>query len=441
MFFGAVPRAALQQVTRVVPFAEWGDVFVGCSGSFRFDRSVHDVHPTVRVHSNDVSLLSCSIGALAAGTPFPLKFTGRLAFIEEAVAGQPFVARVAAVQIAQEMAKYRGRNGFAVAHFAHYQERFPDFLAAAIAHTEKVVGALTIASFHAGDFRDQAVRALEAGGGIAAFPPTYKGDYERLYRFVQQNVEWTEPAYRLWDPAGIEDWIDELRQMRVRYCVLVEHELARHKPSTAYFGGIKPVFTYSDQAASSVRRLPRKAQAFGYTKVDAAALTPRTCVQIVRASGAQMNFLKDVYLKKEIQHTTDMANFLVMLDGNLAGGFIFVRNKFGRGGIYMLCDFSLSPLSRVSKLIIMLATSMTVMAEVEVALVARIDSVYTTAYTTKPVSMKYRGIFELIKRDPGRLFYGSKVRDQPPAGIYADWFQRFVANARHKSPPRLAQAA
>jgi hypothetical protein len=95
----------------------------------------------------------------------------------------------------------------------------------------------------------------------------------------------------------------------------------------------------------------------------------------------------------------------------------------------------------VSKLIIMLATSMTVMAEVEVALVARIDSVYTTAYTTKPVSMKYRGIFELIKRDPGRLFYGSKVRDQTPAGIYADWFQRFVANARHKSPPRLAQAA
>ena len=42
-------------------------VFVGCSGSFRFDHAVRDVHPTVAVHSNDVSLLSCSLGALATG--------------------------------------------------------------------------------------------------------------------------------------------------------------------------------------------------------------------------------------------------------------------------------------------------------------------------------------------------------------------------------------
>ena len=66
---------AVEQITRTVPFTEWREVFVGCSGSFRFDRAVRDVHPSVRVHSNDVSLLSCALGALAAGTTVNLSFT------------------------------------------------------------------------------------------------------------------------------------------------------------------------------------------------------------------------------------------------------------------------------------------------------------------------------------------------------------------------------
>src|SRR5208283_1354371 len=128
MFVGAVPRQAVEQITRAVPFAEWREVFVGCSGSFRFDRAVKDVHPCVNVHSNDVSLLSCSLGSLATGAEFPIGFKGRLAFVEEILAGQPFAAPVAAVEVALEMAKYKGSNPFARAHFAHYQERFADFL-------------------------------------------------------------------------------------------------------------------------------------------------------------------------------------------------------------------------------------------------------------------------------------------------------------------------
>jgi len=129
VFVGAVPRPAVEQITRSVPFADWQQVFVGCSGSFRFDRAVRDVHPTVAVHSNDVSLLSCTLGALATGGEFPIAFKGRLAFIEDLIAGQPFMARAAAVEVALEMAKYKGANPYAQAHFAHYEERFVEFLA------------------------------------------------------------------------------------------------------------------------------------------------------------------------------------------------------------------------------------------------------------------------------------------------------------------------
>ena len=442
MFVGAVPLPAVEQITRTVPFAAWREVFVGCSGSFRFDRAVKDVHPAVKVHSNDVSLLSCALGALATGVEFPVSFTGRLAFIEEVVAGEPFAARVAAVEVALEMAKYKAANTYAETHFAHYQTRFADFLGAARARLTVFLDGLDIASFHAGDFREQAQRAAEAGGGVAAFPPTYKNGYERLYRFVDQNTAWAPPAYAVWDPARIEGWLDELDAMRVRYCVLTDHTLDHHQPATVYRSNAnKPIFTFADQAMSSVRRGSHRSEAFRYTPVDPGALRPLSAVEIVSATSAQMNFLKDIYLAKGIAHTSGVANFLVLLDGKLAGGFIFARSKFGGDDIYLLSDFALSPRSRVSKLIAMLATSETVISRMEIRLMQRISGIYSTAFTDKPVSMKYRGIFDLVGRKPGMLNYASKVRRQTPTAIYAEWFQRFVANARHQGPAERSEAA
>ncbi len=154
-----------------------------------------------------------------------------------------------------------------------------------------------------------------------------------------------------------------------------------------------------------------------------------------------MNFLKDIYLAKGIANTGGLANFLVLIDGNLAGGFIYARSKFGDDNIYLLSDFALSPKSRVSKLIAMLTTSETLIARMEIKLMQRIGKVYSTAFTNKPVSMKYRGIFELVGRKPGMLNYASEIRRQTPAAIYADWFERFIANPRHSGPARRAEAA
>ena len=442
MFVGAVPRPAVEQITRAVPFADWRNVFVGCSGSFRFDRSVKDVHPSVAVHSNDVSLLTCSLGALATGAAFPLTFKGRLAFIEDALAGEGFASRVAALEVALEMAKYKGSNPWAQAHFAHYQERFADFLGPVRTRLDTFLKELRIAAFHAGDFREQAIRAAEIGGGVAAFPPTYKNGYERLYKFVDECTEWDRPAYDIWDPAKIEDWIDELDGMRVRYCVLTDHLLDHHDPVTVYRSqSNKPVYTFADKAGSSVRRGTHSTEPFRYVAVDPAALTAQSKVEIVTASSGQMNFLKDIYLAKGIAHVSGLANHLVTIDGNLAGGFIYARDKFGADVIYLLSDFALSPKSRVSKLIAMLATSATVIRRMEIRLVQRIEAVHTTAFTLKPVSMKYRGIFEIAGRSPGMINYASKIREQNPGEIYAEWYARFVANNGHKGPPRRPEGA
>src|SRR5450759_2377246 len=113
MFVGAVPKEVIQQVLSTVPFDQWGDVYVGCSGSFRFDRAVKMRHPSCRVYSNDVSLLTCSIGALVMRREFAIRFKGALDFVEEAIAGMDFRARVAAVMVAAAMGNFTGKNEYA----------------------------------------------------------------------------------------------------------------------------------------------------------------------------------------------------------------------------------------------------------------------------------------------------------------------------------------
>src|SRR5690606_12208351 len=115
-------------------------------------------------------------------------------------------------------------------------------------------------------------------------------------------------------------------------------------------------------------------------------------------------------------------------DGMLAGAFIFSMAQYGDKihNIYMLSDFSTSRHRKLSKLIPMLATSRDVIAHVNRQYLIDIQEVYTTAFTTKPISMKYRGIYKLAKRGEGFLNYSSAVRQQSPQEIFREWYRKYA---------------
>lgn len=57
-------------------------------------------------------------------------------------------------------------------------------------------------------------------GVVAAFPPTYKNGYERLYRFVDERTDQPRSSYDNWARAKIGDRIDELDGIGVHYARL-----------------------------------------------------------------------------------------------------------------------------------------------------------------------------------------------------------------------------
>ena len=76
------------------------------------------------------------------------------------------------------------------------------------------------------------------------------------------------------------------------------------------------------------------------------------------------------------------------------------------GDVYMMTDFAVqSRVPRLSKSVLACILSTEVRDIMEQKMAQNVRSIGTTAFTDKPVSMKYRGVFDLHSRKEGRLNY------------------------------------
>lgn len=432
MFIGAIPKHVAEQIVSSVPFGDWGEIYLCCSGSFRMEQAIGAAFPHIPIHSNDVSLYSTAIGQLARQEPISLTFRNRLEFVEAFLQGADFLTRVAAVLVAHDMSKFVGNNEYARKHFRYYELHFQELLEKAVGKLGKVMPEIRIASYFAGDWRLHTEAAIKAGAGIAAFPPFFMGDYEKQYAFLEESIAWEAPSYDLYDPKQLDGILTHFEETGTPYCVVSDQLWEHRKPIMEYVTGRKkPHYGYWS-GRSSVRHIFNKPQPFRYTPIDMGKVTAASRVQIVRADAKQMNFLKDVYLAKGIIHSTGMLNFMVLIDGMLVGGVIYALAKYGnRHSIYLLSDVTISSEGKLSKLIATIATSRTLIHEVEKKVMDRITEVVTTARTKNAVSMKYRDIYDLASRRPSDnpeegniLQYHSPVREQTPQELFELWYQK-----------------
>ena len=251
MFVGAVPKEFISQILDAVPFGDWGGVHVCCSGSFRPEVALRQRYPQLRIVGNDVSLLSVAIGELAVGRNLEFRFKERLAPVEDVLAGRDQLDRVAAVLVAQEMAAHKGKNAHAKAVFDHYLAHFDRFLAQARGKVETLIQELGSSDFFAGDFRVHASRAVREGAGVLVSANIRQG-YERLYKFLGENVEWTPPDYDIWNPADLDEWMQGLDEAGARYCVLADRLIPGFTPAIRYdtSTGRKTIWGYTDDSSA-----------------------------------------------------------------------------------------------------------------------------------------------------------------------------------------------
>ena len=427
MFIGSLPKKVIQQAISHIDLNNWRGVHVCCSGSFKIEQAIRSVNTTIPIHSNDVSLISSIVGYAKTGYEIVFNFKNDLDYLNKYLSTDAEI-QLALIAYAMQIGKYKSDNQYCNARRDFLEREIEAIIQSNKERAKKYLEQISISSFFCGDFIQHIEAAKDSGSGVMVFAPTYKGGYERLYKVINDNVDWAdEPSYEIYDPKQTHDIIERLYDENRNFIFFADQQYDDIKPTMVYEGSNKPIFAYTNSRKSSIRRDSSRAKAFKYTAIDTNLIGEKSKVTAVVATSEAMNFLKDIYLAKGIKHKNGMFNVLFYVDGMLAGGAIYSLPQFGDKlrQIYILSDFSLSRRRKLSKLIAMLATSNQIIDYINKKYFINIERVLTTAFTKKPVSMKYRGIFRLDAKKDGFLNYSSEIRDKTLDEIYGEWFRKY----------------
>lgn len=393
-------------------------VLCGCCGNFTIETVLSQASqgPSELI-SNDVSLYSSVLGAYYTGVQ-PLSVTIRrqeFFWLSEFMADALATAGVMVVLL--EMAPYSsGRTAYHKRMCEQFVQSFGRYHQQACEKLSRRKEVLHIDQYQACDVK-VFVERKGREDIFLSFMPTYSGGYERLYKFLDELFDWPQrPAYELMTPERKTALLARLAEQG-RY-VHVDDVRRDELPVVAIVEGghSRPVFIHSDLPAvrSEVYHRARHA----HKKPRVPVLGPDQeingdQVSLTMLNSSEFAWFRDQFLNKGITPADPQWRMGVCMDETLIGVLGWSRGYDG-ASYYLMCDVPAASqhYRRLSKLLCLVANTKE-MGRVLRQQTGRFWTTFqTTAFTRKPVSMKYRGIFELVGRNEkdGKLTYEGRFQ-------------------------------
>jgi hypothetical protein len=403
-------------------------VYVGCSGNFTVEQILSRYAPKARIWGNDVSLYSGALGAYLANLPFELSIQE-----EDYHWLEPFMedveGKAATVMVLLEALKYeKANNAFKARHWNHYRQNFSGFHKATVEKLRERKQEIRLEGYTGKDIFDL-LDEVPKEAVVIAFLPTYAGGYERMFKRLGEIFTWDEPRYEIIDEERKKRTI--LKMMERDYLYL-DDRVYPGLPMVAVVrkARMKPVYIYSNMAALrlAVLKQQRRSQFVPFARLsDQDEIKPASQLTIVPTSNAVVNYYRDVYLSKGVGIPADgEAPFAVAMDGKVFGFLIFARMQ-GRGDVYLLADFVVNSIRyrRLAKLLLLVIQTREIRRMMQEKLLAELPTCTTMVFTDKPVSMKYRGLFKLARRDQGKLVYSTEMGIRNLKEVIPLWLKKY----------------
>ena len=443
MFVGALNQKALAWLKQQRHLFAGREVVVGCSGSFSTELMLHEAgrgrclaggHPRQRRRA---LLRTCWGSTCAAMRLLARPREDAPAWLRNV--WEPGAPAVAVLHVLLDMMAYVKQNN---PHNKRMWDGYAHQFAELVRATEERVTALPqgMTSFTFGDVFDHFKAHDVPGAVFVCYAPTYKGGYEKMYAALNGFFEWTPPTYELLDEAGRDALLAWCREGRtLRLVRRPQAAKAGLRCSLQERGGMHTVYLYSNL-------LDRTGYFGPYTKRhslplplanEQTVLSPSARIELLPIKCSDLADYKDQFLAKGIDHSLGMWAFAVCVGDAVVGFLEFTRSKFGLNEVYVNSDFAVpgTQYARLSKLMVMLLVSKDVRAFLERRLLQRVHGVVTTAFTERPVSMKYRGVLELVKRGvkpDGKKYlnYAADFGDKSAEEVYTEWLNKYGSKAR-----------
>lgn len=403
MFHGSVP-ADLRSIIREHSH-DWADsdVWVGCSGNFTIERVIHG--HVKALHSNDVQGYSSALGFYLAdrNVPFTLKDEHRdeLPWLEQYM-DTPEGA-LATIMLGTRFLQWVGKPGrYYQRMMTAYEEQFPDMHAKTV---EKIEAAdMRIASYHAMDVREWIRDVVPNDDVVAMFPPFFAGDYESQFAPIDKFFHWPEPEYPELDEAG-KDELVQLVMDRPHWLMGLHIEREELRPylrgrvQTSNRG--VPIHVYSSGRTTRIVRPRQEVEPIRMPKIDRTTeITDTSVMKIHPLTGGQFSMIRSQFMAKSIKPGSPLLACGVSVDGKIIGAFAYLPPKFDPDELYLMSDFpvSWSQYKHLAKLVIVAAMSEEAKFLAQRSLSRIISGIATTAFSNRPVSMKYRSVMKLHSR-------------------------------------------
>lgn len=418
MFRGSIPKELQLIVRDVVSRWDCSDVYVGCSGNFTVERVIHELG-RYGLHGNDVTLYSSVIGSYLASNPFRMVIKpdaqDNYGWLEKYL--NPTESGVATVMLAAELLA----GGISVTgaekdnrYYRRMKEATQIYWDGLHAKTRDTVQntPMRLKSYYAGDVFDW-IQTLDQDQAVVCYPP-FAGvgastQYEESSRKLESVFDWDKPSYKFLEGERLAEFFRMLTHRR--YWM---------------FGSNRPLPAYEPYLNSVIKRTNRSTTVYiyysaGETRIVAPHQQTDPVLATRLATGQdigdrmainpigrdQFQALRSQYMNEGIRPGRATSSYAVTVDGYLIGCFALSdaprkRQVLGDAvsKIYLMSDFPVRPTSykNLAKLILYAALSKESKLLQERTTKRRIRFMETTAYSNNPISMKYRGLFDLFER-------------------------------------------
>ena len=403
MFIGAINLDTRSLIQSMVPEFDNLPVFVGCSGNFTVERLLAS-NGISNITGNDVSLYTSAIGNFLVNRPMHIGIKDKnYSWLEEYM--KDAESQIATLLICSEYFKYVDKDvPYYRRQAAAYRNQFSRLHPKTLARVRDRLANLRLKDYVCDDVLNY-VKTVPDNAVFLSFPPTYNGGYEKLYRKISEVFEWEEPRYTVFTEESFRTLFEEVKKKRKWVLARDKNDLENDEFLIAEFqpaSTSRTVCVYSNIKHHCKVTKPQKG--FDPVLIERATDVLKGNLKLVRLKIEQLNTLRSEYMSRTIQFPAVADIVIGICDGNkLLGvlGFKKISAYYRQlADAYMVADFCVGPsiYKRLSKLVLCVALSREVKNILEAEFQYPVHKLFTTVFTHKAVSMKYRGLFEVYNR-------------------------------------------
>jgi len=411
MFFGTTPSIISQFIYKEIKKHNPKRVVVPFAGNFVIEQIAGLVSKDIEILSTDVSIYSRAIGYGLGNVESEIKIKDEMLNTFEVLKNKTSPIEIAAgVIFLTEAAKNLSKTGI-----GYYDMLHRDAVANQQMYFDKILGKLnkfkeTLPDnfkFYGTDACELIDNDLQKNDLIFYDPPVLLGDYEKMFKHLEDQLIYTEPEYTEMNDEVKDNQLTTLSKdhivyyrrndigntpkgytevLRYRYKNRGYYAVYTNKPQERFVGSFKPL-------REEVRNYPI------INEKD--IINRKSKIEFVPVSGNIANHYRLMWVKKA-EMTDSGYSYLMLCDKKIIGLVTL------QSGLKFSSDFApifsdpaapTSRYKRLSKLILWLICTEQFLKQFNDVTMWEHLGFTTRVFTNAPVSMKYRGKFKLNKRE------------------------------------------